>query len=58
MVQKLEEKKYLVKILLHNRFGPVSMQKGPSIYYVSKGMGGWVYKIAKYYIYADLTPFK
>ena len=34
--------------------------QGPSLYYVSKGLGGWVYKIASFAdvhhcIYADLT---
>ena len=38
----------------------LKITKGPSIYYVSKGLGGWVKKIAsfadmQYCIYADLT---
>ena len=42
-------------------FVEIKDHKGPSIYYVSKELGGWVQKMAvfgdlQYCIYADFTP--
>ena len=40
-------------MLFHNRSGPVIMQKGPSIYYVSKGLGGLENRQVPYLFWVD-----